>query len=118
MAPSPIRTLESTNSLRSDLKIENLSPLRLRGGAEERGQSMRFRLISRSVLRGSWHLARDSRPAGCRGFKGPIPPPLSMSARTTGPDHRITARSGRLFNPDASRQPDDGPTIPPRLRPV
>src|ERR687894_764730 len=101
MAPSPIRTLESTNSLRSDLKIENLSPVRLRGGAEERGQSMRFRLISRSILRGSWHLARNSRPAGCRGFKGPIPPPLSMSARTAhaGPDPRITARGRPHFNP-------------------
>jgi len=46
---------------------------------------MRFRLISRSILRGSWHLAQDSHPAGCRGFKGPIPPPLSMSARTGTP---------------------------------
>ena len=41
-----------------------------------------LRLIFRSLLRRSWHLPRGLTIslAGCRGFTGPVPPPLSMSA--------------------------------------
>jgi len=59
------------------------SPSLFRARAVERGfVAQVLRLISRSLLRGSWHLPRGLTIglAGCRGFTGPVPPPLSMSA--------------------------------------
>src|SRR5215203_5130298 len=53
-----------------------------RSHGEERLRRHVLRLICRSLLRRSWHLPRGLTIslAGCRGFTGPVPPPLSMSA--------------------------------------
>src|SRR3954454_9414621 len=82
MAPSPRRIRASSSSLRFRLK-SSPSPFLFRAHAVERGfVAPVLRLIYRSLLRGSWHLPRGLTIslAGCRGFTGPVPPPLSMSA--------------------------------------
>src|SRR4028119_2341099 len=48
-------------------------------------------LISRSSLRGSWHLPQPSalsvlRALGCHSFRRPVPPPLSMSIAQIAPE--------------------------------
>src|ERR671913_1342254 len=75
-----IRSLNS--SLRFRLK-SSPPPFLFRARTVERGFVAHIlRLISRSLLRRSWHLPQGLTIslAGCRGFTGPVPPPLSMSA--------------------------------------
>ena len=72
----------SNSSLRFRLK-SSPSPFLFRARTVERGfVAQVLPLISRSLLRRSWHLPRGLTIslAGCRGFTGPVPPPLSMSA--------------------------------------
>jgi hypothetical protein len=72
----------SNSSLRFRLK-SSPPPFLFRARTVERGFVAHIlRLISRSLLRRSWHLPRGLTIslAGCRGFTGPVPPPLSMSA--------------------------------------
>ncbi len=73
-----------------------------------------FRLISRSLLRGSWHLARGSRLAGCRGFKGPVPPPLWMSV-AAGKPRRADLRLDNYSTSGLAFQ-SSGPRLPARRR--
>jgi hypothetical protein len=72
----------SSSSMRFRLK-NSPSLFLFRARAVERGfVAQVLRLISRSLLRGSWHLTQGLTLSltGCRGFTGPVPPPLSMSA--------------------------------------
>src|SRR5215212_9745725 len=75
--------IRSPNSaLRFKLK-SSPSPFLFRARTLERSFVARvLRRICRSLLRRSWHLPRGLTIslAGCHGFTGPIPPPLSMSA--------------------------------------
>ena len=68
-APSPIRMRVPSSSLKFGLKVKTSLLL----VTHSRGERLRllFHLICRSDLRGSWHLPRGLRLAGCRGFSGP-----------------------------------------------
>jgi hypothetical protein len=100
------RIRSSSSSLRFRLKCSP-SPSLVRARAAERGfVAVVFLLISRSLLRGSWHLARGLTLTlvGCRGFTGPVPPPLSMSAadRPACLGGNYITIEGRMQRPSAS----------------
>src|SRR5215216_918005 len=80
MAPSPTRIRPSSSSLRSRFKKIPLSFV-LRARAEERGfVAVVSTHLSESPPRELAPGTRFLHLAGCRGFSGPVPPPLSMSA--------------------------------------
>jgi hypothetical protein len=97
----------SNSALRFRLK-SSPSPFLFRARTLERGfVAQVLRLIGRSLLRRIWHLPRGLTIslAGCRGFTGPVPPPLSMSA--TGPRlvaaRPVAARPWRVWLEITSR---------------